>query len=395
MQSNGASAQSPSDFVGVVLVVCPGGLERGGGIGRQMDYFLEARQARQSGLTYRIIDSRGPWFLGASPFHIFFAAFYLGGAALKLLAARFSAMPCIVHFNITGRGSTVRKIILVNLARAFGLRYLVHVHDYDYGEEYRRRGKVMKFLIATVFRGAERVLVLGAREENALSRLLRLPRRRITVLHNAVPDPRPDPATSLPRDQPLHILFLGHLSARKGVPELLRALASPALRDRNWRATLAGGGPIDEMRRLADELGIAERVSLPGWLDRTWIEALWSESDIFVLPSHAEGLAMAVLEGLSYGRVVVTTPVGAHLEVIEPDISGILIPPGDEVALAAALVRVIDDEDLRLRLSAGARRRFLEKFEVHGYAERLTQLHASLLFERGSVATVEQELRPR
>jgi Glycosyl transferases group 1/Glycosyl transferase WecG/TagA/CpsF family len=86
------------------------------------------------------------------------------------------------------------------------------------------------------------------------------------------------------------------------------------------------------------------------------------------------GLAMAVLEGLSYGLPVITTPVGAHPEVIEPDVSGILIPPGDAAALAGALLRLINDEGLRLRLGVGARRRFLEKFDLRLYAERLNRL---------------------
>jgi len=88
---------------------------------------------------------------------------------------------------------------------------------------------------------------------------------------------------------------------------------------------------------------------------------------------------MSVLEGLSYGLAVITTPVGAHTEVIEPEVSGLFVPPGDVEALSAALARVIDDTALRARLGDGARRRFLEKFHVRGYAERLASLHAALM----------------
>ena len=91
---------------------------------------------------------------------------------------------------------------------------------------------------------------------------------------------------------------------------------------------------------------------------------------------------MSVLEGLSHGLAVITTPVGAHSEVIEPEVSGILVPPGDKAALADALVRVIADETLRNRLARGARARFLEKFDVRRYAVRLEQLHASLFAPR-------------
>lgn len=372
-----------------VIVLCPGGLENGGGIGRQMGYFLQAREAKASPYKYRVIDTRGPWFLGASPLYIGFACFYFLTASLKLTRARFFSGPCIVHVNITGRGSTVRKVTLLTLARGFGLRYLLHVHDYNYAEEYRRHGVFMRSLIAATFRHAAKILVLGSRDREALISLLRLPQHQIVVLPNAVPDPLQFGIEAPRADgSPCHLLFLGHLSARKGAPELLQALARPALMSRRWRATMAGDGPIDQFRSLSAGLGIDDRVDFPGWLDAARVRALCAEADVMVLPSHAEGLAISVLEGLSHGLAVIATPVGAHPEVIEPEVSGILVPPGNVEALADALVRLVDDEDLRQRLGAGARRCFLDKFDVRGYATRLGQLHASLLSDTRDFSTL-------
>jgi glycosyltransferase involved in cell wall biosynthesis len=365
--------------VGTVIIVCPGGLEHGGGIGRQMGYFLKAREGREDGMTYEVVDSRGPWFLGASPSHVIFSAFYFARTFLKLLTCYLRAVPCLVHVNIAGRGSTIRKVMLVMFAQVLGLRYLLHVHDPDYPEEYKRRGRLMKSVITVIFRRAEIVLVLGEHDRQALLTLLGLPEDRIATLHNAVPDPRPAPRQPRPAERQPRLLFLGDLSQRKGVPELLRALASPALTFRRWRATLAGGGSVDHFRDLAADLGIADKTEFPGWLDAERIGALCAGSEVLVLPSHAEGLAMSVLEGLSYGLAVVTTPVGAHSEVIEPEVSGLFVAPGDVDGLASALVRVIEDDGLRERLGVGARRRFLEDFDIRIYAERLGRLHARLL----------------
>jgi len=381
------SSNSPFDRksseVGTVIIVTPGGIDNGGGIGRQMGYFIEANQ--HDGTAYRIVDSRGPWFLGASPFHMGFAGCYLLTAMLKLIVARFSTKPLLVHVNITGRGSTIRKvIILIITGLLLKIKYVLHVHDYDYATEYTRHGEMMKRFISLIFHRAAKILVLGIRERDALTRLLQLDNSQIAVLHNAVPDPISDVAETRDVGGPIHILFLGHLSARKGVPELLQALAGPVLRSKQWRATLAGGGPVDEFRSTIDEFAVAERVNFTGWLDEPRVRALCADADILVLPSHAEGLAMAVLEGLSYGLAVVTTPVGAHPEVIEPGISGLFVPPGDVDALAAALQRLIDDKDLRRRLGMAARLRFLEKFDVRAYAERLAQLHRNVLSKQQS-----------
>lgn len=99
---------------------------------------------------------------------------------------------------------------------------------------------------------------------------------------------------------------------------------------------------------------------------------------------------MSMLEGLSHGLAVITTPVGAHPEVIEPEVSGILVPPGDVAALADVLVRVIEDEGLRDRLAKGARARFLEGFDVRRYATRLGQLHDSLFVTQAGHAKLTE-----
>jgi glycosyltransferase involved in cell wall biosynthesis len=343
-----------------------------------MGYFLRAYQTSQHSLRYRVVDSRGPWYIGASSMHIAGAVIYFGRAALIMLWARLSS-PCFAHVNITGRGSTIRKVILLTIARTIGLRYVLHLHDYDYAEYYRSRGRFLKSLIGTMFGHAAAVVVLGRRDLEVISQSLQLRRDRMIILHNAVPDPLPDLNRTPCPGKPCHLLFLGYLSARKGVPDLLRALASPTMKLRRWRATFAGGGAIDEYRKLADDLGILDRLCFPGWLDQVGVSALCADADVLVLPSHAEGLAMSVLEGLSHGLAVVTTPVGAHSEVIEPDVSGILVPPGDVAALADSLVSLIEDETLRDRLARGGRDRFLEGFDVRRYAARLGELHASLL----------------
>ena len=304
-----------------------------------------------------------------------------------------AGQPSLLHVNITGRGSTTRKLVLTAIARAVALPYVLHIHDYDYAVDVRARGGLMRRLVRGMFAAAAQIIVLGTEADRTLRAALALPDAPILVLPNAVPDPHPAPraAATVAAADPAHLVFLGYLSARKGVPELLEALASPALAALPWRATLAGGGPVDEFRARAAALGLADRVAFPGWIDQPAASALCAAADILVLPSHAEGLAMSVLEGLAHGLAVVATPVGAHAEVIEPEQSGLLVPPGDVAALAAALARVVGDPALRERLRAGARQRFLDRFDVRSYAARLARLHVGLLGGRASLGGIETE----
>lgn len=127
------------------------------------------------------------------------------------------------------------------------------------------------------------------------------------------------------------IVFLGRLSERKGVTELLLALSHPVMKELQWRAVLAGDGPVEDYRRQADAMALSNLVEMPGWLDAGEAQPCVRVQISTVLPSHAEGLAMAVLEGLSHGLAVVTTRVGAHDEVITDGETGIFVPVGDQM----------------------------------------------------------------
>jgi len=376
LRSDNAIKLTPGQ--GRVIIVCPGGLENGGGIGRQMGYFLRALDKSGCLLSYRLLDSRGPWFLGAAKVWSLLSAGYLAACIARLILARFSRTRTIAHINITGRGSTLRKIFVVAAVQTVGLPYLLHVHDYDYAADYLRRGAWLQSAVRRMFRGAARVVVLGARDKASLQSALQLDSAKVLVMHNAVPDPHPQIDHSAANGPPM-LLFLGYLSDRKGVPELIAALGNPLLKRLDWQATLAGGGDASAYRAMAAQYGIEDRIAFPGWLDRAAVEESCLQAACIVLPSHAEGLAMAVLEGLSHGLAVITTPVGAHAEVIQSEVSGLLVPPGNVKALAESLCRVIEDRDLRTLLQQGARRRFLEKFEISAYAKHLSALHSDLL----------------
>jgi len=312
---------------GTAMIVTPGGLEHGGGIGRQMGYFIKASHAGRCRIRYRVVDSRGPSHIAVAPFYLF-------AALCQLLVARLTQKHVVAHINVAGRGSTIRKLVIFLFNRAIGLPYVLHLHDYDYADDFNRRSRIVKSLICCMFRRAASVVVLGRRDRDIALRLLGLRDDQVMTLHNAVPDPGPTSRRRVRPEEPCHLLFLGRLSARKGVPDLLHALATRSLRDLEWRLTLAGDGPLEEYRRLAGSLGILDRLKFTGWLGEAEIAALCGEGDVLVLPSYAEGLAMSVLEGLAHGLAVITTPVGAHCEVIEPEISGILVPVGDKTALA-------------------------------------------------------------
>ena len=346
-----------------------GGLEHGGGIGRLVGYILDgsAEPAQHS-----VTDTRGPrWNALLSPPMLL-------GAVAAMLRDRVASPEIVHHIHVAGRGSTVRKLVLCAVARGTGCTHVLHLHDFDYAADVRRRPAWQQRAIRRMFAGADRVVVLGKRDRDTAVDLLGTDPNRVEVLHNAVPDPGPRPEGRAGND-PVRIVFLGQLGPRKGVPELLDALAHPAMQTPGWRAVIAGDGPVEEYRARCDELGLSDRVSLPGWLSRPDASDLCLRSDILVLPSRGEGMAMAVLEGLAHGLAVVTTRVGAHEEVLTDGSTCRFVPVGDSAALAHTLAELIAQPEARARLSKRGRAHYLTALSIDAYLNALGALHRGVV----------------
>jgi glycosyltransferase involved in cell wall biosynthesis len=140
--------------------------------------------------------------------------------------------------------------------------------------------------------------------------------------------------------------------------------SAKALAERSsWHLTCAGSltrhpPTVERIRALVRAEGLDDRVSLAGDLDAESLEQAYHMADLFVLATLRETYGMAVAEAIGHGLPIVTTATGAAAELVGPaeDGAGLLVAPGDEATLAAALSRVMTDTTLRQRLTAGARR---------------------------------------
>jgi glycosyltransferase involved in cell wall biosynthesis len=160
------------------------------------------------------------------------------------------------------------------------------------------------------------------------------------------------------RHQPVLILSVGRAVAKKGYDDLLDALALlPA--DLQWRFVHVGGGALASALRLqAARLGLSHRIEWRGAMAQPEVLAAYRESDLFVLASKVakdgdrDGLPNVLIEAQSQRLACVSTDVSAIPELIEHEVTGLLVPPGHPIALAEALARLIRDPEERARLGA-------------------------------------------
>ena len=157
------------------------------------------------------------------------------------------------------------------------------------------------------------------------------------------------------------ILAASRLVRHKGYPELAAAMrAVPAAEVWVAGARLASDrGP--DMAAVLAGAGLGSRLRMLGY--RADMPALMAAADVFVLPSHFEGLPMAVIEAMLCGLPVVATAIRGPREQVVPEVTGLLVPPGDAAPLAAALARLAADPGLRAAMGAAGRARAVDRFD--------------------------------
>ena len=355
----------------LVLIINGGGARERGGMGGVIRNLIATWGTQANSPRVVVLDSRG---LGS----VLLSPFYLLATIGAILWYHATEGVSILHINMAERLSVLRKGVLVGLARGLGIPTLLHLHAAEFVEFTDALPKPLRSLMAAMLRSATRVVVLGDVWKQHLTTALHVPAERIVIVPNSVPAVRRrDPEAIAQGGKPLHLVFAARLQPQKGVSELLEALASPGVKELDWRLTMAGVGRLEEYQAEAKMRGIADRVTFPGWLDGNAVHALLETADVYLLPSHAEGLPLGVLEALSAGLPVLCCPVGSIPEHLENERTALIVPPKDAPALAAALRRLITDGDLRRRLAIAGAALYDRKFSMASFATAIAALYAT------------------
>jgi glycosyltransferase involved in cell wall biosynthesis len=283
----------------------------------------------------------------------------------------------LLHVHCASGPSFWRKCLFMLPTFAIGLPVVLHWHGGGFVDFYRCSPRWQQRLIGWVFRRSDRVIALSAQWHTILSELF--PQARVVTISNPVQ------LTEVPAARtasPPTLLFLGRVIAEKGVEDLLQAMPSVLAQVPHCRLVLAGTGDLQRHRDIAARLGVAHAVQFPGYVEGAAKSALLAQASVFVLPSHIEAMPMSVLEAMAHGLPVVATTVGGIPQAVRNGVDGLLFAPRDVAALADALVRVLSDDALRLRLADAARQRVVQNFAADLIVPKVQALWREVLEER-------------
>jgi glycosyltransferase involved in cell wall biosynthesis len=286
----------------------------------------------------------------------------------------------IIHIHVSERGSAFRQAITTTIGWLFRKPVIIHTHSAEFREFYADLSPIVKTGLSWAFGRSTRFIVLSQSWQKFYIENLGLPPERVVVLPNPVKLPRSIPdRTNAKR---VNLLFLGRIGDRKGAFDLINAVAAmPPAQQEHTHLTIAGDGEGKRARDLISDLNLTARITILDWVNEQQRDELLGQAHVFILPSYNEGLPMALLEAMSWGLPVITTPVGGIPELVIPGTNGLLVDPGDIAGLSAALQSLAGSEQLRLQLGNAARATVMP-FEISKYFSQLADVYMQCSSER-------------
>ncbi|MBX2809546.1 MAG: glycosyltransferase family 4 protein [Cellvibrionaceae bacterium] len=171
------------------------------------------------------------------------------------------------------------------------------------------------------------------------------------------------------------LVYVGRLSGEKGVPVLFESLVDLKQQNYDFHLTLLGDGEDrQQLEQLTREYQLQAHIHFAGFVDQATIANTLADSDIFVLPSFAEGIPVALMEAMARGVPVITTYVGGIPELIIDKVTGQLVYPADKHALSQAIAYYIDNPDACIEIAKNAREKVVNEFDINQQVDKLAQL---------------------
>lgn len=298
----------------------------------------------------------------------------------RFAMAAIAHRPHVSHITTAFGLSFVKNSVCVAVARLLGSRVLLHPHC-SYSILYTERSRIWKSYFRQVIRLTQGVVALS-REWNSLSSVmpacqvyefpnaLDLVRYREAAVRHLAPERN---------GNALRVLYLGYLGRAKGSFDLIEAAADLRLKSDGVAIDLVGDeltpGELQPIKERIQALGLSESVRVHPFAVGSVKASFFQQADIFVYPSHHEGMPMAVLEAMACALPIVATSVGGLPDIVHQGVNGFLVPPGQPAAMASALHDLCLHGNLRSSMGRNAYQIASEQFDIEDRVGQLVEIY--------------------
>lgn len=249
----------------------------------------------------------------------------------------------IVHIHTASYISFKRSSFFVHLAKFLNRSVVIHIHGGSFADYFNTN----PIWIQSVLNKCDRIIALTPAwmtffQEKGC--------RSVFVVNNIIPKPT---FYSFDKDSMIHLLFMGWIVKEKGIFDLVEVLAEHKCEcEGKLMLHVAGNHEIEKLKQMIIDYHMGSLITYEGWISGDEKIRFLNIMDALVLPSYTEGLPISILEALSYGKPVITTPVGGIPEIINES-NGYLFEPGNKHQLWKIIKSIINKpEQLKLKYNA-------------------------------------------
>lgn len=292
--------------------------------------------------------------------------------------------PDIIHFQCgTGRLSFVGDALVMRAAKISDASMILHWHRDPRNEAFPGQSRFTKAFFRYIVSLTDAVFVLSDRYRDALVDVV--PADKVFVIPNTCEESLLTIPRSIDqcRKRKIRVIFIGRLSKEKGIYDLLDVAARITLRTPNIYFDLAGvPSPPSEsgkINKLITARGLADRIILHGTIQGQEKIRFFQQGDILVLPSYRESFGIAVLEGMAAGMPIVATRIGILPDIVEDNVTGYLVMPGDTATLADAILSLFYSPEKRYFMGLDGRERFLRDYAPNVIGAKVREIYSQLI----------------
>lgn len=249
----------------------------------------------------------------------------------------------IVHIHTGSYMDFYRNVIFLLIAKFFNLKVILHIHGAKFEEFYRVNRKFVRAICykADALVSVSSYFVSMLKKYNLNS--------SVYLIHNSI-----NPPILLSHDKNhaiLYLTYIGAIDVRKGIFDVLNCIGVHKDQFINRIVlNIAGTGNVKAMNDIIDEYDISSIVHYYGWADEKVKQKLLSQADIFIHPSHFESFGISILEAMSYHLPIITTAVGGIIDLVENDVNGKFVDPGDIEQIYHAISFMLGNPNIRLQM---------------------------------------------
>lgn len=283
----------------------------------------------------------------------------------------------IVHIHMAERGSVYRKSIVVNLARLFRCKIILHMHGAEFEKWYNDLPVFWQKYVKKMLQSADRIIILGKYWKEFVDSLVE-GKTQVQIVYNAVNIPESNHYNL----DAHNILFLGAVIKRKGIKELIQGIKMIDKKlDPDVKLWIYGPDVDKSIQDTINKMGLEKRVLYNGYLKEGEKEEVFRQVALNILPSWNEGLPMTILETMAEGIPNISTNVAAIPEAVDEQ-NGILITPGNIEELSQSILFLMQNEKIRENKSFFAYKKAKEKFSIANHLSQILQIYTEVEKEK-------------